>query len=72
MKQLKVLIPDTKCLECGWQVNRKRAEAADWTEVIYCDGSGMAIRKEYICNNCVDSGEWQHDKFEERWTHPNE
>lgn len=63
MKQLKVLLPDTKCLQCGWTVNRRRAEANDWTEVVYVDHTGMPLTKAFICQNCIEDPEVKLDIY---------
>jgi predicted metal-binding protein len=62
MKTLKVLVQDIECHNCHRKVNRKRAEAEDWTEVTFVDGGGMGIHRVFICQHCEDS--WNHDKFE--------
>jgi hypothetical protein len=61
MRQVKVYLPDTRCERCGAQVNRKRAEANDWIEIVYVDQTGMPITKSTVCNSCAEN--WTPDAF---------
>lgn len=67
MKQLRLLNPDTKCVHCSRVVSRKKAEAEDWIEIIFCDATGMAIRKDYICQKCEPQIVKAYEKYESKW-----
>lgn len=50
MKQVKILYKDTKCMICGKETNKRRANNDGWTQVIEVDFSGMTRGEAgYVC-----------------------
>lgn len=54
MKQVKILYKDTKCMFCGDETNKRRANDTGWTQLIEIDFSGMTRGEAgYCCHRKV-------------------